>query len=78
MPAEPKADKIPIKMPFPVDPALILITTDDMLDLPGSSVDCRPEPWSSIMVEVAGKVVDDIESEGEAVRVKGTMDDPNE
>lgn len=52
MPAEPKADRMPIRMPFPVDPALILMTTDDISELSGRSVACWWKPWLVGMDEV--------------------------
>ena len=45
MPAEPKADRMPIRMPFPVDPALKLITIDDVSELFGRSAVCWLKSW---------------------------------
>jgi hypothetical protein len=59
MPADPNADKIPIRMPLPVEPALILITTDDNPELPGWNPDCWSKPWLSAGIEVGARDVDD-------------------
>jgi hypothetical protein len=70
MPAEPNADRIPIRIPFPVDPALILIMTDDNSVLTGCSADGWLEPWL-LSVDEVGRLIDwDANEEVESVEVR--------
>jgi hypothetical protein len=52
-PADPNADRIPIKMPLPVDPvSLILITIDGGASLPDCGSCCCQPLWPGVMVDV--------------------------
>lgn len=72
IPAEPKADKMPIKMPFPVDPALMLMTTDDDPMLPCCSADCWPKSWLVAVDEADERGLGDGEGRVEVESVEGT------
>jgi hypothetical protein len=78
IPAEPKADKMPIKIPLPVDPALILITTDDGAMLPGCSADCCPRLWLLAVDETDKIVLDEGESSVGFERVEGEVEGSKE
>ncbi len=69
MPAEPKADRIPIKMPFPVDPALMFMTTGDSPGLPGCEF--WPKTLRLGVDEVCVTVLEDDEAEAEVENVEG-------
>jgi hypothetical protein len=72
MPAEPKADKIPIRMPFPVEPALMLMTTEDGPKLPACAICSCPNPWLSIVVDVDGLRLEEGVGSADVENVEGT------